>query len=142
MDYFYFFMNILGTFFPPMGAIMIDDFYLKRKGKYYPAELFNEKGPYFYYKGFNPCAWGSFAVGVIVFQLFKYVPWLANSIGSLYPAFAVTCIVYFIAAKIGRKSYKDLPNSGNVFKIHSMTLAKSLDYWRFSCLTSCWPATW
>lgn len=110
LSFFYVFMDFLGAVFPPIGAIMIVDYYLIRKGKYQPEALFDKNGPYYYKGGFNPLAWIAFILGAGCFIGFKYIPGLLTTTGALFPAFFVTALVYYIFARIGVKTglYRDV----------------------------------
>jgi NCS1 family nucleobase:cation symporter-1 len=71
----------------PLGGIIISDYWLVRKTDLDLRELFNETGIYSYFKGFNPCAFGTWLVVTLVclaFKNYSYVIGLPLAAGLYY----------------------------------------------------------
>jgi purine-cytosine permease-like protein len=104
LDYFLDFLILIGTFFVPVFAIMLADFFVVRRGAYAVREMLNKRGgPYWYAGGFNLPAWAVYVVGAgLAFYWTRVSP---LSVGATVPVFVVTFFLYlaarFAAARLG-----------------------------------------
>ncbi len=99
LDTFQVFLGYLGAVFPPCIAILVVDYYLIRKGKYDISQFSKENGPYWYKKGINPIAIGSFLLGVGAYFVGLCLAPVMASIGAVFFCFLVTGIVYYLLVK-------------------------------------------
>src|ERR687894_680812 len=64
LDRFLDFLLLIGTFFVPVFAIMLADYYLLRRGNYSAEDVLKKRGgAYWYTGGFNVPAWGAWGIG-------------------------------------------------------------------------------
>ncbi len=90
-----FFLLWIGSVFIPLFGVVLADYFFVRSRKYVVEQFYDEKGMYWYFKGFNLRAVFSWVIGVITYYYIVYmVPWLGASIPSLFSSF----IVYLLLA--------------------------------------------
>jgi purine-cytosine permease-like protein len=64
LDRFLDFLFLIGTFFVPVFAIMLADYFILRRGRYVVEDVLARRGgAYWYTGGFNAAAWVSYVVG-------------------------------------------------------------------------------
>jgi NCS1 family nucleobase:cation symporter-1 len=93
LDRFLDFLLLIGTFFVPVFAIMLADYYLVRRGNYSAEDVLKKRGGvYWYTGGFNASAWVAWVIGVgLAFYWTRVSP---LSFGATVPVFVVTFVLY------------------------------------------------
>ena len=93
LDRFLDFLLLIGTFFVPVFAIMLADYYLLKRGNYSAEEVLRKRGGrYWYTGGFNAPAWVAWVVGVGLALYWTRVSPL--SFGATVPVFVLTLVLY------------------------------------------------
>lgn len=115
LNYFLDFLLLIGTFFVPVFAIMLADYYLLRRGSYSVRDVLNRRGGrYWYTGGFNLPAWGVYFVGAGLALYWTRVSPL--SFGATIPVFAITFVLYlairFIADRVSDREPTAEPEKG------------------------------
>ncbi len=110
------FLSFIAFVMAVFGGIVIADFFLIKKQNISVRDLYDRRGAYRYWNGFNPSAIISFIVGTISYWAL-YNP-IVDSASGLFmyitagiPSFFVSGIVYFICVKFLFKYKVDLDNS-------------------------------
>jgi nucleobase:cation symporter-1, NCS1 family len=95
LDRFVSFLFLISALFVPVFAIMIVDYWIRRRGRYSTRDLVVPRGgAYWYLGGVNPIAVGSFLVGAgLAFYWTRVSP---LPIGATLPTFAVTFVLYLV----------------------------------------------
>ncbi len=96
------FIRILaGTLAPANGIIIADYFFLRGKGKNRldAAELTQNGGKYWYWKGWNPVAVAVWAVGIVYSYAVKELFWLVPPVSTQ----VVAGILYYVITRIVRE---------------------------------------
>jgi len=95
LDRFVSFLFLISALFVPVFAIMIVDYWIRRRGRYSTRDLVVPRGgAYWYLGGVNPIAVGSFLVGVgLAFYWTRVSP---LPIGATLPTFALTFVLYLV----------------------------------------------
>ncbi|OLC54243.1 MAG: hypothetical protein AUH85_12280 [Chloroflexi bacterium 13_1_40CM_4_68_4] len=101
------FLLLIGSVFVPLLGVVAADFFVVRRGRYEPDELFAEAGPYWYGGGVNIPAIVVWAAG---FGLYE---WLSGglaglgapspagvAVGATLPSFALTFAVYGVVGRL------------------------------------------
>jgi len=89
------FLLFIGAMFCPLFGIVLADYFILRKRKYFLSDIY-KKGEYWYYQGVNVKAVISWIIGVILYQqCIKYGLWIGSSIPSIF----VSGIIYLIIMK-------------------------------------------
>ncbi|MCA3748329.1 MAG: cytosine permease [Rubrobacter sp.] len=107
LDRFLDFLLLIGTFFVPVFAIMLADYFVFKRGRYEPeAVLGKGRGDYWYTGGYSVAAWISYAAGAaLVFYWTQVSP---PPFGATVPGFVATLVLYsairFAADKLGSRS--------------------------------------
>jgi nucleobase:cation symporter-1, NCS1 family len=105
LDRFLDFLLLIGTFFVPVFAIMLADYYLVRRGNYSAEDVLKKRGgAYWYTAGFNASAWVAWVIGVgLAFYWTRVSP---LSFGATVPVFVLTFVLYllvrFVAGRVAR----------------------------------------
>src|SRR3712207_4318523 len=100
------FLLLIGTFFVPVFAIMLADYYLLRRGNYSAEDVLRKRGgAYWYTGGFNAPAWVAWVIGVgLAFYWTRVSP---LSFGATVPVFVLTFALYlavrFVADRVIRR---------------------------------------
>lgn len=95
LDQFVTFLTLIGAMFVPVFAIMIVDYFVIRLRSYTHDLLLARGGRYWFTRGVNWIAIGSWAVGAGLSLVLTYV-W-PSPIGATIPAFVVTVALYLLA---------------------------------------------
>jgi NCS1 family nucleobase:cation symporter-1 len=93
LDRFLDFLLLIGTFFVPVFAIMLADYFVVRRGRYDPGAVLGKgEGAYWYTGGYSVAAWFSYAIGAaLVFYWTQISP---PPFGATVPGFVVTFFLY------------------------------------------------
>jgi nucleobase:cation symporter-1, NCS1 family len=108
LDRFVSFLLLISALFIPIFAIMIVDYWVLRRGRYSTGDLVVPRGgAYWYLRGVNPLAVGSFVIGAALVYYWTRVTPLP--FGATLPTFAVTFVLYLVlslalGAKVGAPS--------------------------------------
>ncbi|GAB3621232.1 cytosine permease [Glutamicibacter endophyticus] len=108
LDSFTNFMILIGSFFVPVFAIMIVDYYFIARAAYSRDILRASSGAYWYSGGFNPIAICSWVVGAALSYALAYL-W-PSPIGATLPTFVVTFLLYLLLS-YGRKNKNPIHQS-------------------------------
>jgi NCS1 family nucleobase:cation symporter-1 len=93
LDRFLDFLLLIGTFFVPVFAIMLADYYLLRRGNYSAEDVLKKRGgAYWYTGGFNAPAWVAWVIGVGLALYWTRISPL--SFGATLPVFVLTFVLY------------------------------------------------
>jgi NCS1 family nucleobase:cation symporter-1 len=93
LDRFLDFLLLIGTFFVPVFAIMLADYYLLRRGNYSAEDVLKKRGgAYWYTGGFNAPAWVAWLTGVGLALYWTRINPL--SFGATVPVFVLTFVLY------------------------------------------------
>ena len=100
------FLLLIGTFFVPVFAIMLADYYLLRRGNYSAEDVLKKRGgAYWYSAGFNVPAWMAWVIGVALAIYWTRISPL--SFGATVPVFVLTFVLYlvvrFVADRLTRR---------------------------------------
>lgn len=104
LDRFLDFLFLIGTFFVPVFAIMLADYFILRRGRYLAEDLLKGRdGAYWFSGGFNPAAWAAYIVGAgLAFYWTQISP---LSLGATLPVFFLTFALYLaISFVLSRRS--------------------------------------
>lgn len=95
LDRFLDFLLLIGTFFVPVFAIMLADYFVAKRGSYSAGEVLEKSGgPYWYTGGFSVPAMVSWLLGAgLAFYWTQVSP---PSFGATVPVFALTFVVYLL----------------------------------------------
>jgi purine-cytosine permease-like protein len=95
LDRFVSFLFLISALFVPVFAIMIVDYWIRRRGRYSTRDLVVSRGgAYWYLAGVNPIAVGCFVVGAgLAFYWTRMSP---LPIGATLPTFAVSFVGYLV----------------------------------------------
>lgn len=93
------FLVLLGSFFVPLEAIVLTDYFLVRK-KFDLAELDKKGGKYWYKNGINLTAFAVFGVGFLIYEVAYY---FQCSFGSSIISFVCTSLLYYLLCYSRRK---------------------------------------
>jgi nucleobase:cation symporter-1, NCS1 family len=95
LDRFVSFLFLISALFVPVFAIMIVDYWIRRRGRYSARDLVVSRGgAYWYLGGVNPIAVGSFVVGAAL--AFYWIRISPLPLGATLPTFAVTFVLYLV----------------------------------------------
>jgi nucleobase:cation symporter-1, NCS1 family len=95
LDRFVSFLFLISALFVPVFAIMIVDYWIRRRGRYSARDLVVSRGgAYWYLGGVNPIAVGSFVVGAAL--AFYWIRISPLPFGATLPTFAVTFVLYLV----------------------------------------------
>lgn len=98
LDTFMGFLDYIGMALSALLGILITDYLLVHKRKYDVSSLNSVGGKYWYYKGVNLRAIGSWIIGVIFYLIIRDVSMFTNSVGAVYPTVILTGVLYAIAS--------------------------------------------
>lgn len=106
------FLGYVGAVLPPIGAIMIVDYYLIRKGNYDINKIGLKGGPYWYKNGTNWYGIVSWLGSSVIIYVMKAQGFGANYLGMILPGIFIAGAMYYVSAKIGihNNAYKDVPS--------------------------------
>jgi NCS1 family nucleobase:cation symporter-1 len=93
LDRFLGFLLLIGTFFVPVFAIMLADYWILKRGRYSVSEVLGRGGgAYWYTAGFNLPAWVAYVTGAgLAFYWTRVSP---LSFGATVPVFFITFVLY------------------------------------------------
>jgi NCS1 family nucleobase:cation symporter-1 len=93
LDRFLGFLLLIGTFFVPVFAIMLADYWILKRGRYSVADVLGRGGgAYWYTGGFNLPAWVAYVTGAgLAFYWTRISP---LSFGATVPVFVLTFFLY------------------------------------------------
>src|SRR5919107_38833 len=95
LNYFLDFLLLIGTFFVPVFAIMLADYYILRRGEYSVRDLLERSGGrYWFTGGFNVPAWAAYIVGAGLALYWTRISPL--SFGATVPVFVLTFGLYLV----------------------------------------------
>jgi nucleobase:cation symporter-1, NCS1 family len=93
LDRFLDFLLLIGTFFVPVFAIMLADYYIIKRGSYSVEDVLGKRGgAYWYTGGFNAPAWVAYLIGAGLALYWTRVSPL--SFGATVPVFVLTFVLY------------------------------------------------
>jgi NCS1 family nucleobase:cation symporter-1 len=93
LNYFLDFLLLIGTFFVPVFAIMLADYYVLRRGEYSVRDILDRRGGrYWFTGGFNLPAWAAYVVGAGLALYWTRISPL--SFGATVPVFVLTLVLY------------------------------------------------
>ncbi len=99
------FLLFIGAMFCPLFGVVLADYFFLRNGILHPEELYRKNGKYWFWKGVNPTAILSWAIGFFVYLGFSPLlldkvlgiktsfPW---DLGSSLPSMALAAAVYWV----------------------------------------------
>jgi NCS1 nucleoside transporter family len=104
------FLGYIGAVLPTLGAILIVDYYIIRKGNYDLSQISSKTGPYWYKDGYN---WYAIIVWIVSAASTYYLKSIgvgANFMGMVLPGILIAGVLYYIVAKIAIKNnvYTDI----------------------------------
>jgi putative hydroxymethylpyrimidine transporter CytX len=99
MDRYESFLLFIGAMFVPLFGVVLTDYFLIRKGRLAPGEIFRTQGAYWYARGFNPIALFSWAAGFCTFELIALT---GLPIGGSIPSMAVAGGIYWLVGRYRR----------------------------------------
>lgn len=98
LDRFVSFLFLISALFVPVFAIMIVDYWILRRGRYSISDLVVPRGGiYWYLRGVNPIAVGTFVVGAALAFYWTRVSPLP--FGATIPTFAITFVLYLAMSR-------------------------------------------
>src|SRR5918999_1555640 len=92
LDRFLGFLLLIGTFFVPVFAIMLADYWILRRGSYSVGDVLGRGRDYWYTGGFNLPAWVAYVVGAGLALYWTRISPL--SFGATVPVFLITFVLY------------------------------------------------
>ena len=92
LDRFLGFLLLIGTFFVPVFAIMLADYWILRRGSYSVGDVLGRGRAYWYTAGFNLPAWVAYVVGAGLALYWTRISPL--SFGATVPVFLITFVLY------------------------------------------------
>lgn len=99
------FLLFIGAMFCPLFGIVLVDYFILRRGKIELKDLYQKEGIYWYWKGVNPLALISWAIGFVIYlgfspmlmekvlQIKTGFPW---PLGSSLPSLILAGLIYFL----------------------------------------------
>jgi nucleobase:cation symporter-1, NCS1 family len=99
------FLLFIGAMFCPLFGVVLTDYFLVNKGVLDPEELYRKDGKYWFWKGMNPVAILSWAIGFAVYLGFSPLllekvlgiktafPWV---LGSSLPSMLLSGLIYWL----------------------------------------------
>ncbi|AEV94394.1 cytosine permease [Pediococcus claussenii] len=100
------FLDYVGMVLGPIVSIMVVDFFLINKQKYYPAELGDSKGRYWFGGGIHWLAFILWVTGVILYLLLQKVSFIIDYTGATFVVMIVIGVIYYTAMCLGKKENK------------------------------------
>ncbi len=95
LDRFLGFLLLIGTFFVPVFAIMLADYWILKRGSYSVGDVLGGRGgAYWYTGGFNLPAWAAYVVGAGLALYWTRISPL--SFGATVPVFFITFVLYLV----------------------------------------------
>jgi NCS1 family nucleobase:cation symporter-1 len=103
LDRFLGFLLLIGTFFVPVFAIMLADYWIVKRGRYSVGDVLSKRGgAYWYAGGFNAPAWVAYVIGAgLAFYWTRISP---LSFGATVPVFVLTFVLYLTARFIADRT--------------------------------------
>jgi NCS1 family nucleobase:cation symporter-1 len=77
IKFFLMYLPTLGAFLAPVSGIMISDYYFIRKRRLSILDLYTQ-GEFYYFKGFNPAAYITYMICLVIGLLFLKYSWLLS----------------------------------------------------------------
>jgi NCS1 family nucleobase:cation symporter-1 len=102
------FLLFIGAMFCPLFGIVLVDYFLMRRGSLHVEDLYRKDGRYWFWKGFNPLAIVSWAIGFAIYLGFSPMlmekvlgmnvafPW---AIGSSLPSLIIAGLTYWLLGR-------------------------------------------
>ncbi len=102
------FLLLIGSFFVPLLGVVAADYFVVRRGRYEPDELFARRGRYWYAGGVNVVAVAAWIVGFLLYQWISPIGPVAQlglaafpiAIGGTVPSFVATFGLYALAGRL------------------------------------------
>jgi NCS1 family nucleobase:cation symporter-1 len=88
-------LSFQGYLLIPLFSIILVDYFIVNKSHYDSIELFNKKGKYMYFKGFNLAGYISWILGAITFFIAQN-----SSIGGAFLSMVVSGLAYVVLHKL------------------------------------------
>lgn len=107
LDQFTTFLTVVGSFFVPVFAIMIVDYYVVKRSRYNRDLLSPTGGRYWYHGGVNWIAVGVWIVGAASSAVLTYV-W-PSPIGATVPALVISFVLYLVLMLPSRGRHEPEP---------------------------------
>ena len=111
LDRFLGFLLLIGTFFVPVFAIMLADYWIVKRGRYSVGDVLSKRGgAYWYTGGFNAPAWVAYVIGAgLAFYWTRISP---LSFGATVPVFVLTFVLYLTARFIADRTTGQQSSAG------------------------------
>jgi putative hydroxymethylpyrimidine transporter CytX len=101
------FLLLIGSFFVPLLGVIAADYFIVRRRRYEPTELFTERGRYWYRGGLNLLAVVVWALGFALYQWLSPSPPMAAlglpaapiATGGTIPSFALAFLLYTLVGR-------------------------------------------
>lgn len=103
LDLFLNFLLLIGTFFVPVFAIMLADYFILKRGSYSVDDILKERGgAYWYTGGFNVPAWIVYVIGAgLAFYWTQISP---PAFGATIPVFILTLVLYLVVRSVADRA--------------------------------------
>lgn len=121
IKFFLTYLPFLGAFLAPIAGIMLSDYYFIRKRRLSILDLYTQ-GEYHYFKGFNPAAYITYIISLVIGLFFLKYSWLLSlpiSIILYYPL-----MKYWILHKYPQKEVEE--TSGDTYLATSAGRTRSV----------------
>ena len=105
------FLLFIGSVFCPLFGIVLADFFVLRKGKYFEKDS-QDRDLYWYAAGFNPWAFVSWAGGFGIYHLLQR----ETSLGSSIPSLVIAGLIYLALMGLWKRPEEKRPSSGTAEK--------------------------
>lgn len=104
LDAFQVFLGYLGAVFPPIGTIIIVDYFIMRRDEYDIHFLSKRNGPYWYSNGINWCGMLALIFGAVIYFVFGRIGWMMDTLGAVAYSMIATAVVYALLCTIGKRN--------------------------------------
>jgi NCS1 family nucleobase:cation symporter-1 len=93
------FLFFIGAMFIPLYGVILTDYFILRRRRLDIADIYRERGQYWYRKGFNPAAIIAWAAGFAVYEAMAV---LTLPVGGSLPSMFTAGIIYWVFARAGK----------------------------------------
>lgn len=97
MDRYESFLFFIGAMFIPLFSVVLTDYFLVRRRELDIAELYRDRGDYWFTNGFNPAAFAAWAAGFVVY---KTIEAISPGVGASLPSMATAAIAYLVLVRL------------------------------------------